>query len=261
MTSQRRIVVGRVDASVGMLASPRSDDSTEDEALFTRIGGIGMCRPEPWAAGRRVVALPAQVRREMRRERGRMHDVLDHREDATAGFTTHASLRPASAPRHRSMFAASYRGKTCAVGSLVRVPAGLVLVLVVAVVVSGCGNGDPRMHSVRDVRATFARHGLKLSIMDRTRVSTMLLPTPFVRAVRRTPAVGTPPRAPSYQVVVFTDRRWLRDLPRHERDARAALGGGPRFSDLSKRHDNVFIVYFGGPAPRARLEQILDDIA
>ena len=91
MTSLRRIVVSRIDASVGMLAPPRDDDSAEHDALFTGIGGIGMCRPEPPARVRSVVALRAQMCREVPRERGRMHDVLDQREDATAGFTTHAS--------------------------------------------------------------------------------------------------------------------------------------------------------------------------
>jgi hypothetical protein len=119
------------------------------------------------------------------------------------------------------------------------------------------------MHSVRDVQATFADHDLRLSVSERNRVATILLPTRYVRALRRTPALGTPPPSPGYQVVVFTNRRWLRDLPRHEREARRTLGG-TRTVPLSQfwtRHENVFIVYPAGP-PRnlRRLVRILEDI-
>src|SRR3954454_3238606 len=117
------------------------------------------------------------------------------------------------------------------------------------------------MHSVSDVRETVARHGSRLSVMERNRVSTMLLPTQYVRAMRRTPTLGTPPRAPNYEVVVFTDRRGLRALSRHWREAQATLGGRPtRLSDVTMRHDNVLIYYFRGHAPRERLEEILTDI-
>jgi hypothetical protein len=135
------------------------------------------------------------------------------------------------------------------------------LLLTLAIVTSGagCGRDSGRMHSVGDVRATFARHGLPLSVMQRNRVSTTLLPSPFVRALRRTPALGTPPRAPNYQIVVFTNRRWLRDLSRHEREAQATLGGRPTRL-VSDRHDNVFVYYLGGPSPRERLKKILDDV-
>jgi hypothetical protein len=136
---------------------------------------------------------------------------------------------------------------------------GLFLTLLLLAAVSGCGEDGERMHSVKDVRAVFARHGLTLSVMQRNRVSTMLLPSPSVRAVRRTPALGTPPRAPNYQVVVFTDRQWLRDLPRHEREAQATLGGSPVHL-VSDRHNNVFVYYLGGPAPKERLKKILEDL-
>jgi hypothetical protein len=118
------------------------------------------------------------------------------------------------------------------------------------------------MHSVDDVRATFARHGLNLSVADRNRISTSLLPTKFVRALRETPTLGRPPPSPGYEVAVFTNRRWLRDLPRHEREARRALGlGGSSLSKFATRRDNVFIVYpAGAPTNLARLERILDDI-
>ena len=119
------------------------------------------------------------------------------------------------------------------------------------------------MHSVRDVQATFADHGLRLSVRERNRVATILLPTRYVRAVRRTPALGTPPRDPGYEVVVFTNRRWLRDLPRHWREARRGLGGrrSLRLSQVSTRHDNVFIVYpAGAPTNLSRLLRILKDM-
>jgi hypothetical protein len=117
------------------------------------------------------------------------------------------------------------------------------------------------MHSVHDVRATFADHGLKLSVTERNRVSTLLLPTRYVRALRRTPAFATPPLSPGYEVVVFTNRRWLRDLPRHLREARRTLGGHPfRVSNFSTRHDNVFLLYLRAPKNLPRLEQILADV-
>jgi hypothetical protein len=113
------------------------------------------------------------------------------------------------------------------------------------------------------VQATFADHGLRLSVRERNRVATILLPTRYLRAVRRTPALGTPPPDPGYQVVVFTNRRWLRDLPRHWREA--ARGLGPRrmvrLSQVSTRQDNVFIVYpAGAPKNLSRLRRILKDI-
>jgi len=119
------------------------------------------------------------------------------------------------------------------------------------------------MHSVRDVQATFADHGLRLSVTERNRVATLLRPTPYVRAVRRTPALGTPPPDPGYEVVVFTNRRWFRDLPRHWREAARGLGRTRRvrLSQVSTRHDNVFIVYPGGaPKNLSRLLRILKDI-
>ena len=118
------------------------------------------------------------------------------------------------------------------------------------------------MHSVPDVRATFAHHNLPLSALTRTKVSTSLIPTRYARALRRTPALGTPPPAPGYEVVVITNRRWLRDLPRHEREARRTLGpGGSPLSQITTRRDNVFIAYpAGAPKNLARLERILDDL-
>jgi hypothetical protein len=119
------------------------------------------------------------------------------------------------------------------------------------------------MHSVRDVQATFADHGLRLSVRERNRVATILLPTRYLRALRRTPALGTPPPDPGYQVVVFTNRRWLRDLPRHWREARRASGGRRilSLSQVSTRHDNVFIVYPAGtPKNLSRLVRILEDM-
>jgi hypothetical protein len=132
----------------------------------------------------------------------------------------------------------------------------------VGLVASGCGGGAP-MHSVREVQATFADHGLRLSVTERNRVTTSLLPTRYVRALRRTPALGTPPPSPGYEVVVFTNRPWLRDLPRHELEAQRALGGNRilRLSNVSTRHDNVFIVYPAGtPKSLTRLLRILQDI-
>lgn len=119
------------------------------------------------------------------------------------------------------------------------------------------------MHSVRDMQQTFADHGLRLSVTERNRVATILLPTRYVNALRRTPALGRPPASPGYEVAVFTARRWLRDLPSHEREAQRALGGRRlvRLSAFSTRHDNVFIVYPAGPPKNLpRLKRILDDI-
>jgi hypothetical protein len=119
------------------------------------------------------------------------------------------------------------------------------------------------MHSVRDVQATFADHGLRLSVMERNRVATILVPTRYLRALRRTPALGTPPQYPGYEVAVFTNRRWLRDLPRHWREAGRGLGRRRilRLSRVSTRHDNVFIAYPAGPPKNlARLKRILNDI-
>jgi hypothetical protein len=138
----------------------------------------------------------------------------------------------------------------------------LVFSFLVGLVGSGCGDGAP-MHSVREVQATFADHGLRLSVAERNRVATSLLPTRYVRALRRTPALGTPPQSPGYEVVVVTNRRWLRDLARHQRKARRALGGKRilRLSDVSTGHDNVFIVYpAGAPKNLTRLRRILRDI-
>jgi hypothetical protein len=138
----------------------------------------------------------------------------------------------------------------------------LAVSFLVGLVGSGCGGGAP-IHSVREVQATFADHGLRLSVTERNRVATSLLPTRYVRAVRRTPALETPPPNPGYEVVVFTNPHWLRDLPRHQREAQRAVGG-KRFVPLSKvstRHDNVFIVYpAGAPKKLARLRRILQDI-
>jgi hypothetical protein len=131
-----------------------------------------------------------------------------------------------------------------------------------AVLGSGCGGGTP-MHSVHDVQSTFANHGLRLSVMERNHVATSLLPTRYILALRRTPALGTPPPSPDYEVIVFTNRRWLRDLPRHLREARRALGGKRtvRLPHISTRRDNVLIVYpAGAPKNLTRLRRILDDI-
>jgi hypothetical protein len=146
--------------------------------------------------------------------------------------------------------------------TLRRSSVALAVSFLVCLVGSGCGGGAP-MHSVREVQATFADHGLGLSVTERNRVATSLLPTRYVRAVRRTPALGTPPPSPGYQVVVFTNRRWLRDLPRHQREAQRAVEGKRILpsSNVSTRHDNVLIVYpAGAPKNLARLRRILQDI-
>jgi len=97
--------------------------------------------------------------------------------------------------------------------------------------------------------------------MERNRVSTMLLPTRYVQAVRRTPALGTLPRAPNYELIVFTDRAWLRDLPHHLREAQATLGRhSTRASYVTIHRDNVFIFFFRTTSGRERLNAILDDI-
>jgi hypothetical protein len=76
-------------------------------------------------------------------------------------------------------------------GLAFRWPVTAVLSILALVVAAGCDKTSTRMHSVMEVKATFARDGLSLSVMERNGVSTMLLPTRFVRAVRRTPARGT----------------------------------------------------------------------
>ena len=134
--------------------------------------------------------------------------------------------------------------------------------LAAALTVSGCG-GEAPLHSVRDVQATFADHGLRLSVRERDRVATILLPTRYLRALRRTPALGTPPPNPGYEVVVFTNRRWLRDLPRHWSEAGRGLGRrrNVRLSQVSTREDNVFIVYpAGAPKHLSRLLQTLENL-
>ena len=170
------------------------------------------------------------------------------------------------------MFNCAGRTRTCHRVVLARSSVALVVSVVVSVVGYGCGgasgaapgapSSDMRMHSVGHVRATFADHGLNLSVTERNRVSTSLLPTRFVRALRETPALGTPPPSPGYEVVVFTNREWLRDLPRHLREARSVLGTSrSRWSKFTTRHDNVFLVYpAGAPRNLARLKRILDDI-
>jgi len=145
--------------------------------------------------------------------------------------------------------------------ALRRSSVALAISFLVGLVGSGCGGGAP-MHSVREVQATFADHGLRLSVTERNRVATSVLPTRYVRTVRRTPALGTPPPSPGYEVVVFTNRRWLRNLPRHQRAAQRALGTGRSlWSQFTTRHDNVFIVYpAGAPRNLTRLRRILQDI-
>ena len=119
------------------------------------------------------------------------------------------------------------------------------------------------MHSVADVRATFAEHGLPLSVFSRTRMSTALLPTWYVRALHRTPTLGTPPPGPRWEVVVITNRRLYRNLVRHEGDTIRPLGGRRTFrlTHVSTRHDNVFIGYPAGPPKNLlRLRRILEDV-
>jgi len=144
----------------------------------------------------------------------------------------------------------------------VRLLARLGAIAVCTSVLVACGGRAP-LHSVRDVKATFAEHGLKLAVVDRNHVSTALLPAKVVRAWRRTPALGRPARPKNrYIVVVYTDRRWLHDLSRHQREAERVVGGGRvRWSQFSSHRDNVFIVYpAGAPKNLARLNRILDDI-
>jgi hypothetical protein len=126
-------------------------------------------------------------------------------------------------------------------------PIAVLAALTIPVVGAGCGGGT-RMHSVRDVQSTFADRGVHLTVVERNRVSTALLPTRFVRAVRKTPALGKLPAGPGYEIVVFTDARRLRELPR-------------RFARFTTRRDNVFIVYpAGAPSVLPRLKRILDDV-
>jgi hypothetical protein len=145
--------------------------------------------------------------------------------------------------------------------TLRRSSVALAVSFLVCLVGSGCGGGAPT-HSVREMQATFADHGLRLSVTERNRLATSLLPTRYVRAMRRTPALGAPHPSPGYEVVVFTNRRWLRDLPRHQREAQRTLGRGrSRWSQFTTRHDNVFIVYpAGAPKNLTRLRRILQDI-
>jgi hypothetical protein len=104
------------------------------------------------------------------------------------------------------------------------------------------------MHSVRDVQSTFAACGVHLSVVERNHISTALLPTPFVRAVRKTPALGRLSRGDVCETLVVTDRHRLGRLPR-------------RLSTFTTRHDNVFIVCPRGASKLlARLKRILDDV-
>jgi len=83
------------------------------------------------------------------------------------------------------------------------------------------------LHSVGAVQKAFAENRAPLVALEPTRVSTMLIPKTLARALGR-PALARPlpqPKAP-YYVIVITDRTWLRDLDRHQREAVRAVGGG-----------------------------------
>jgi hypothetical protein len=131
-----------------------------------------------------------------------------------------------------------------------------------AATLAACGGHATSLHGVGDVQAAFARHGERLAVFERDRVSTLLLPAAVVRAWRRTPALGRPARS-TYFVVVVTDRGGLRDLERRVHEAERTVGGGRvvRLSRVSTRRDNVLVVYpRGAPRNVERLRRILDDI-
>jgi hypothetical protein len=139
----------------------------------------------------------------------------------------------------------------------------LCAVAVCAATLAACGHHAASLHSVRDVQAAFARHGVRLAVFERDRVSTLLLPAAVVREWHRAPALGRPGRRAGFLVAVFTDRRRLQNLDRHVREAERAVGGGGdfRLSRVSTRRDNVFIVYpAGAPKNLERLRRILDDV-
>jgi hypothetical protein len=137
-----------------------------------------------------------------------------------------------------------------------------ILIGVCGVSAAGCGQHGTTLHSVRAVQGTFARHGVKLAAIERSRVSTMLVPAAVARAWRATPALARPRARAKYFVIVFTDRRWLHDLSRHRRQAERTIGAGRvEWSQTSSRRDNVFIAYPAGPPTNIeRLRRILDDI-
>jgi hypothetical protein len=66
-----------------MLAPPRSDGTAQHNAFLGWVTSSRVCRPKPPPSARCVMAQPAQVFRELLRENGRAHCVLDHSCDAT----------------------------------------------------------------------------------------------------------------------------------------------------------------------------------
>jgi hypothetical protein len=137
-----------------------------------------------------------------------------------------------------------------------------VVIGVCGISAAGCGQHAATLHSVRAVKGTFARHGLKLAEIERNRVSTVLIPAAVARVLRATPALARPRAKVKYFVIVFTDRRWLNDLSGHQREAERTIGAGRvDWSQTSARRDNVLIAYpRGAPKNIERLRRILDDI-
>jgi hypothetical protein len=119
------------------------------------------------------------------------------------------------------------------------------------------------MHGVRDVQATFADHGLRLTVTERNRVATSLLPTRYVRAVRCTPALGTPPPSPATRSSSSRTAAGSAIFRVISGKLQRAVGGKRilPLSSVSTRHDNVFILYpAGAPRNLVRLRRILQDI-
>src|SRR4051812_11061651 len=66
-----------------MLAPPRSNGTAQYKAFLGWVTSSRVCRPKPSPCARCVIAQLAQVFRELLRENGRAHFVLDHPCDAT----------------------------------------------------------------------------------------------------------------------------------------------------------------------------------
>ena len=145
---------------------------------------------------------------------------------------------------------------------MIRRPRTVCALCVCAAAASGCGE-QTTLHSVGAVQKAFAENRAPLVALEPTRVSTMLIPKTLARALGR-PALARPlpqPKAPYYAIVI-TDRTWLRDLDRHQREAVRAVGGGnANFKKFSTRRDNVILVHpRGRPNSLARLKAALEDV-
>src|SRR3954454_9291977 len=101
--------------------------------------------------------------------------------------------------------------RTGYVGGTLRRLSRFVLIGVCGLSAAGCGQHATTLHSVRAVKGTFARHGLKLAVIERNRGSTWLIPAAVVSAWRTTPTLARPHAKVKYFIIGLTSRRWIHD--------------------------------------------------